>query len=103
MSEYQLKELDCQIKRYIDLRIALKLETDRQSGQESKVDMANDEHFGDISTKVHWSVLKPKHTFLLSYVSVIQEAGALVHGSTLRLESKNGNLKTKAHQANNYN
>ena len=53
MSEYQLKELDCQIKSYIDLRIALKLERERQSGQETKVDMANYEHFGDISTKVH--------------------------------------------------
>ena len=102
LSENQLKELDYDIRKYIYLRIALKVETDRLSKKDEAIDITVYEHLGDLSTKVQWPVLKPKHTFILYYVLIIREVGALVHGSTLRLESKNGALKRKARQANTY-
>ena len=83
LSENQLKKLDNEISMYVDLRIALKIETEGLSDQAEEVDMTVYDHLGDLSSKVQWSVIKPKHTFLLSYVSIIREVGAIVHGSTL--------------------
>ena len=102
LSENQLIDLDHEISMYLDLRIALKIETEKVFHKEKKTDTTQFEHLGDLTSKVQWPVIKPKHTFLLSYVQIIKEVGSLVHGSTLRLESKNGALKRRARQSNNY-
>ena len=71
LSENQLIDLDHEISMYLDLRIALKIETEQLSEKEKKVDAAQFEHLGDLTSKVQWPVVKPKHTFLLSYVQII--------------------------------
>ena len=93
ISEKQVKELEMEIGAYIDIRIALK-NIDKDEGE--NVDQQNtgtSDELGALETSVVWSELKPKHVFLMSYPMIIRKAGSLAHQSSLRPESKNGDLK----------
>ena len=52
--------------------------------------------------KCKWTVVKPKHIFLLSYPAIIRQVGSLSHTRTLRPEGKNGTLKRRVKRGNNF-
>lgn len=76
LSETQLLELSKEIRAYIDIRIALHMTTRKKN----KVDAKFFENLGDISSKVVWPRVKPKHCSLLNYEETIREIGSLEHG-----------------------
>ena len=93
ISEKQVKELEVEIGVYIDIRIALKNIDKDEEGNIEQQNTGTAEELGELETSVVWSELKPKHVFLMSYPMIIRKAGSLAHQSSLRPESKNGDLK----------
>ena len=91
LSETQLMELSSEIKSYLDIRIALHMTTKKVN----KVDANFFQNLGDLSSKMIWPRVKPKHCSLLMYEDTIREIGLLEHCHTLGDECKAVSIQKK--------
>ena len=93
LSEGQVQELEVITLEMLETRIKLTTRLTKP---------ANNSRTKQRKLRKHeFSWLRPKHVFLLQYASIIRHAGVLKQYSTIRKESKNGELKRMAKVGNN--
>ena len=80
LSERQVRQLEKLILDMLDLRIKLNAKRDGRK----------------LIMPYEFSWITPKHVFLLQYPKIIRHSGTLKQYSTIRKESKNGELKRQA-------